>query len=183
MAEFSDPPPSNLSSSPKLAKPNQTLDESSPTAPIRDLVTHSLSLSSPIRQIQPSSPANADESSSSPSDKTLTTPPAQISPVSNNNFLQITSTSDSYLYRPPRRYIENSDGQSDDDDLNKIEPTKPLQLSWWYPRIEPTGVVCFSFSLLSDFVFGIKFSFISKMMFNTNFFRVLDCIIQATLVS
>ncbi|KAG7536159.1 Ubiquitin specific protease domain [Arabidopsis suecica] len=160
MAEFSDPPPSILSSSPKLAKPNQTLDESSPTAPIRDLVTHSLSLSSPIRQIQPSSPANPDGSSSSPSDKTLIAPPAQISPVSNNNLLQITSTSDSYLYRPPRRYIENSDGQSDDDDLNKIEPTKPLQLSWWYPRIEPTGVgaglynsgnTCFIASVLQCF--------------------------------
>jgi ubiquitin carboxyl-terminal hydrolase 36/42 len=168
MAEFSDPPPSNLSSSHKLTKPNQTLDESSPTAPIRDLVTNSLSLSSPIRQIQALSPAkpdgssssppdktlnfnpeenrdvNPDESSSSPSDKTLIAPPAQISPVSNNNHLRITNTSDSYLYRPPRRYIEY---ESDDDELNKMEPTKPLQLSWWYPRIEPTGVVSFSSSL------------------------------------
>lgn len=197
MAEFSDSPPSNPSSSPKLAKPSQTLDESSPTAPIRDLIANSLSLSSPIRQIQAYSPAKPDGSSSSQSnkalilnseenrdmnpygfDKTLITPseenkfsdsqitaPAQISPANNNDLLQIASTSDSYLYsrsenRPSRRY--NNDCQSDDDDFNKIEPTNPLPFSWWYSKFEPTGVVCFSFPLLSDFVL-VQFNFISKI--------------------
>ncbi|EOA15112.1 hypothetical protein CARUB_v10028485mg [Capsella rubella] len=177
MAEFSDPPPSDLSSSPELAKPNKTLDETSPTAPIRDLVTHSLSISSPIRQIQAYSPAKHDGSSPSPSNKTLifnseenremdkygsTEKALILAPANNDNLLQIASTSDSYLYsRPPRRYIANNDCQSDDDDdLYKSEPAKPLPYSWWYPKIEPTGVgaglynsgnTCFIASVLQCF--------------------------------
>ena len=104
----SDPPPS-----PKIENPVKTLDdESSPTAPIRVLVTHSLALSSPIRQIQ-----NPVESSSSPSNNECRD--SQITPAGS--------------YMPSFEYL------SDDDD-HKVEPAEPF--SWSYLKNEPTGVVC-----------------------------------------
>ncbi|KAL1192861.1 Ubiquitin carboxyl-terminal hydrolase 21 [Cardamine amara subsp. amara] len=158
MAESSDPPPPNLSSSPKITSPLKTLNESSPTAPIRDLVTHSLALSSPIR----SSPVK-----SLTEIQTLATS-TQISPANNNNnnnnLLQLTKNrSDSYLYsrsenRQPKRSISNFDFENDIDSKN--ESTKPIQFSWSYPKIEPTGVgaglynsgnTCFIASVLQCF--------------------------------
>ncbi|CAH2046171.1 unnamed protein product, partial [Thlaspi arvense] len=156
----SDPPPS-----PKIENPVETLDESSPTAPIRALA-NSLALSSPIRQIQnqasppaKSSPQiqNPDEYSSSPPDKTLVAPPpvdeeedeefrdsqSQISP-DDSKILQIASTSYSLdanigpCNRPPRRYTADSNYQSDDD--LKMEPEKSMDFSWSSQKNEPTGV-------------------------------------------
>ncbi|ESQ39822.1 hypothetical protein EUTSA_v10000790mg [Eutrema salsugineum] len=159
-----DPPPS-----PKIENPVDTLDESSPTAPIRALVAHSLALSSPIRQIQnqPSSPAkplteiqNPDESSSSPSHKTLVTPPSvgieesecrdsqivpqsQISP-DDNKILQTASTSYSLdanidSYNRSPKRFISDFDYQSDDDL-KIGSTKPGEFSWSSPKNEPTGV-------------------------------------------
>ncbi|KFK31436.1 hypothetical protein AALP_AA6G111700 [Arabis alpina] len=162
-SQSSDPP----SISPKFVSPVKTLDESSPTAPIRALVAYSLSLSSPIRQIQshdspPAKPLTQIQNpdvSSPPSDKTLIPasssidveeneseiiPQAEISPDDNNNNLQIVTTSYSFdanrdsCNRPPRRrYVD--DNHSDDDDL-KIESKKPEEFSWYSRKIEPTGV-------------------------------------------
>ncbi|KAJ0242627.1 Ubiquitin carboxyl-terminal hydrolase 21 [Hirschfeldia incana] len=122
----SDPPPS-----PKIENPIKTLDdESSPTAPIRALVTHSLAISSPIRQIQ-----NPDES---PSDKT------QVTPDDNNNK----------SYIPSFDYLSDYD----DDDHKMEEPAEPF--SWSYIKNEPTGVgaglynsgnTCFIASVLQCF--------------------------------
>ncbi|KAL0792979.1 hypothetical protein Bca101_064356 [Brassica carinata] len=144
----SDPPPS-----PKIENPVKTQDdESSPTAPIRALVAHSLALSSPIRQIQ-----NPDESPPSPSGKTLVTPPSadneplasQISPDDNNNNNNNSNS------RPKGSYFPSFDYLSEDDDDHKAEP-----FSWSYLKNEPTGVgaglynsgnTCFIASVLQCF--------------------------------
>ncbi|XP_056862945.1 ubiquitin carboxyl-terminal hydrolase 21-like isoform X2 [Raphanus sativus] len=112
-----------------MAEPSpeiETLDEDepSPTAPVR-----SLSLSSPIRQIQ-----NPDES-----------PPSSDDECIDSQILRITSPGysfygDLYNNRTPRRYMRwNLDYSSDDDDL-----TKPIDIFRWsssLPKInKPTGV-------------------------------------------
>lgn len=111
--DSSDPPPP----SPKIENPIKTLDdESSPTAPIRTLVAHSLALSSPIRQIQHESPLVT------PSSADNEYRPSQI-PSDDNN----------------KSYIPSFEYLSDDDD-HKMEPPEPF--SWSYLKNEPTGVVC-----------------------------------------
>lgn len=186
ISQSSDPPPSISSFSPELANPVKTLDESSPTAPIRALVVNSLALSSPIRQIQSqaSSPAKpliqirnpAGSSSSSPSDKTLISPSsvnikenesrdsqimpqAQISP-DKNKILQLASTS--YPLDANRDSYNRpprrymANYDYLSDDDLKIESTKPVEFSWSCPKIEPTGVVSSRVSPKSNFVFGIN---------------------------
>lgn len=116
--DSSDPPPP----SPKIENPIKTLDdESSPTAPIRALVAHSLALSSPIRQIQ----------HESPSDKTPSSADNEYRPS------QIPSDDNDKSYIPSFEYL------SDDDD-HKMEPPEPF--SWSYLKNEPTGVVCLPFN-------------------------------------
>ncbi|CAN8245833.1 unnamed protein product [Cochlearia groenlandica] len=168
-------PPPNLASSVKTLD-----DEASPTAPIRALVSQSLSISSPIRQIQnqsPSPPAkstsqiqNPDVSSSS--DKTL----IATSPVYNyyeeedenreSSHAQASSDDDneailpiSTYYRPQSRYYANFDNRNEEDGF-KIEPTKPLEFPWSFIKNLPTGVgagldntgnTCFIASVLQCF--------------------------------
>ncbi|CAN6855908.1 unnamed protein product [Brassica oleracea] len=136
------------SSDPKIENPAKTLDdESSPTAPIRALVTHSLALSSPIRQIQ-----NPVESSSSPSNKTIFTP------SSADNEYRASQIPPDDNSRSPGSYMPSFEYLSDDDDNHKMEPAEPF--SWSYLKNEPTGVgaglynsgnTCFIASVLQCF--------------------------------
>ncbi|KAF8118546.1 hypothetical protein N665_0004s0029 [Sinapis alba] len=107
--------------SPETENLVKTLDEddSSSTAPIRALVTHSLSLSSPIRQIQ-----NPDESPSSPSG-------------------DVYSVYGDLYNRPPRRYMRNFDYSSDD------HLTKPIHISTGVGAgLNNSGNTCFIASVL-----------------------------------
>lgn len=129
-----------------MAEPSpeiETLDEDepSPTAPVR-----SLSLSSPIRQIQ-----NPDESppSSSDDDEDDECIDSQILRIGSPGY---SFYGDLYNNRPPRRYTPWSfDYNSDDGDL-----TKPINIFRWSsfpPKInKPTGVVC-SLFFLSKIIF------------------------------
>lgn len=131
-----------------MAEPSpeiETLDEDepSPTAPVR-----SLSLSSPIRQIQ-----NPDES-----------PPSSDDECIDSQILRITSPGysfygDLYNNRTPRRYMRwNLDYSSDDDDL-----TKPIDIFRWsssLPKInKPTGVVCSLFFFIKNNLLSFSNSF------------------------
>ncbi|KAL0761044.1 hypothetical protein Bca101_077194 [Brassica carinata] len=96
-------------------------DESSPTAPIRALVSQSLTLSSPIPQIQDQSPPQIQTLDESPSSSAeiecgdlQMMPTAQISPDSSSRI-------GSCNRRPPKRhmrYFDYSSDDDDDDDLN-----------------------------------------------------------------
>uniref|UniRef100_A0A1J3EPU8 Ubiquitin carboxyl-terminal hydrolase n=1 Tax=Noccaea caerulescens TaxID=107243 RepID=A0A1J3EPU8_NOCCA len=172
MAEFFHPPPPP---SPKFSCSVKTLDESSPTAPIRALVAHSLAISSPIRQIQSSPPAkslNPGESSSPPPSDTpfpanleeieftdsSITPPAQVLPPNNSASCSLDDNLDSYN-RPEKSYIANHHDSQIDHRLN-LEAAKPFDFSWQSMKRELTGVgaglynsgnTCFIASVLQCF--------------------------------
>ncbi|CAA7014597.1 unnamed protein product [Microthlaspi erraticum] len=177
MAEFfqsCDPP---QPPSPKYSSPAKTLDESSPTAPIRALVANSLAISSPIRQIQSSPPSNSLCPGESPSPPPSDTPsPPNLDeneftdssitppPPNNSEVLQIATTSFSLDdddidsdNRPLKSYIANHDSRN----LN-FEPAKPFDFSWQALKREHTvtgvgaglynsGNTCFIASVLQCF--------------------------------